>query len=345
MKYALALGGGGTRGAFAAGVWQALKELGIEISAIVGTSIGAVNGAVFAAGTEPKELWENINARDVIDIEGDNLFSLSSLMSLIKKLADGGVDATAFDEFLAKHIDEAKIRSSNIEYGLCTYRMDTKKTEELFIDQIPEGELIDYIVASANFPVFRRKSIDGVTYIDGGVRNNLPINMLIDRGYDTIIAVAVKGVGLNKNIDHSGVNLININCRNPEVGIMEFDTAAISRSIKSGYYECMRAFGKYRGRNYAITPDSYAAAQLRYGKDLIAGIEEAAELCDIDPYRVYTFNELCDKVLAGHTSSKTLKIMVKAIESDIPARGMLEGLGRFYRAANSVVYLKKQKNR
>jgi NTE family protein len=47
-KYALALAGGGTRGAFQVGVWHALGELGIEISAITGTSIGAVNGAMFA---------------------------------------------------------------------------------------------------------------------------------------------------------------------------------------------------------------------------------------------------------------------------------------------------------
>ncbi len=339
MKYALALEGGGTRGAFEVGVWQALSELGIEISAITGTSIGAVNGAMFASGLDPTTLWKNIRAKDVIDIEGDNLFSLSTL----KQITDGGVDATAFNEFLKKHIDEDKVRSSSIEYGLCTYRTDTKKTVELFIDQIPEGGLIDYIVASANFPVFRRKSIDGVNYIDGAVRNNLPINMLIERGYDTIIAVTVKGVGLNKSIDHSGVNLININCRNPEVGIMDFDNEGILRSIKSGYYECMRAFGKHRGKLYSITPESYAEARLCYGKSLIAGVEEAAAMCKLDAYCVYEFDELCDKVLSSYKSSKTLNYMVRAMESNIPARGLLESLGRFYRSANAVVYLKKQK--
>ena len=344
MKYALALAGGGTRGAFEVGVWQAINELGIEISAITGTSIGAVNGAVFASGINPQPIWEKLEANDVMDIQGDNLFSLSSLTYLIKQLADGGVDASAFSEFLSRHIDESKIRKGNIEYGLCTYRTDTKKTEELFIEQIPEGELADYIVASANFPVFKRKNIDGVGYMDGGVRNNLPINMLIERGYDTIIAVSVKGIGMTKNIDHSGINLININYRTPEIGIMEFDTDAISRSIKSGYYECMRAFGRYSGKLYSITAESFSEAQLRYGKELITGIEEAASMCGIDPYSVYTFTELCDKVMNTYKTSKKLKFIVKAMESDIPARGMLEGLGRFYRAANSVVYLKKQKN-
>ena len=50
MKYALALGGGGARGAFEAGVWKKLCEMDKEIEAIAGTSVGAINGAVFLSG-------------------------------------------------------------------------------------------------------------------------------------------------------------------------------------------------------------------------------------------------------------------------------------------------------
>ena len=45
--YGLVLAGGGTRGAYEVGAWKALKELDIEITGIVGTSIGAINGALF----------------------------------------------------------------------------------------------------------------------------------------------------------------------------------------------------------------------------------------------------------------------------------------------------------
>ena len=340
-KYALALAGGGTRGAFQVGVWQALGELGIEISAITGTSIGAVNGAMFASGVDPSELWKNIEAKDIIDIEGDNLFSWQTLISTAKQIKDGGIDASSFNEFLSRHLDEEKVRNSNIEYGLCTYRTDTKKSMELFVEDIPEGELADYIVASANFPVFKRKTIDGVEYIDGGVTNNLPLDMLIARGYDTIIAVSVKGVGLNRNVDRCGVNMIEIDCHTPEVGIMDFDTESIKRSIKSGYYECMRVFGKYLGSMYSITPDSYSKAQFVYGKEILDGIEEAADMCEIDKYRVYTFDELCSLVLASYNDCRTLKYLVRAMESESSARGMLDALGKYFRAANAIVYLSK----
>lgn len=49
-KTGLVLGGGGSRGAYELGVWKALRELGIEIQVVVGTSIGAINGALVAPG-------------------------------------------------------------------------------------------------------------------------------------------------------------------------------------------------------------------------------------------------------------------------------------------------------
>ena len=46
-SYGLVLAGGGTKGAYEVGAWKALRELGVDITAIVGTSIGAINGALF----------------------------------------------------------------------------------------------------------------------------------------------------------------------------------------------------------------------------------------------------------------------------------------------------------
>ena len=52
-KTALVLGGGGSRGAYEAGVWQALTELGIEIDIVTGTSVGAINARSSARSTWP----------------------------------------------------------------------------------------------------------------------------------------------------------------------------------------------------------------------------------------------------------------------------------------------------
>ena len=69
-KTALVLGGGGSRGAYELGVWQALREMGIGIDMVTGTSIGAINGAMVAQGAYETavSLWNNIETAHVIDM-------------------------------------------------------------------------------------------------------------------------------------------------------------------------------------------------------------------------------------------------------------------------------------
>ncbi len=74
MRRAIALGGGGTKGAYEAGVWKALLELGIEYEIVTGTSIGALNGALMVTREYEKacEIWDTIEMGDVMS-EGLNL--------------------------------------------------------------------------------------------------------------------------------------------------------------------------------------------------------------------------------------------------------------------------------
>ena len=67
-SYGLVLAGGGTKGAYEVGAWKALRELGVDITAIVGTSIGAINGALFLQNDFDKvmELYDNIKFEDLV---------------------------------------------------------------------------------------------------------------------------------------------------------------------------------------------------------------------------------------------------------------------------------------
>lgn len=346
MKYALALAGGGTRGAFETGVWRALNELGIEISAVAGTSIGAVNGALFAMGVQADTLWENIKVTDIVDVpeNNENLLSVSSLVSFAKKGMDGGLDTAPFKRLLSSLIDEEKLRSSDIDYGLCTFSSTHKKTVELFKNEIERGKIVDYILASACFPVFKPVVIDGVEYTDGGLRNNLPADMLIRRGYDTIISVSVKGIGYVRDIDRCGVNIIEINCSSPEVGIMEFKSEAIKRSMQSGYLECMKTFKRLEGKIFYMDRDSYIEAVSVFGTAIVNGLEEAARILKLDRCRIYSFKELADLVLTGYKSSTSLKFLTGFINGNGSGflREKLDLLGESFNAANSIVYLGKK---
>ena len=74
-KIALVLSGGGSRGAYQCGVWQALSELGIKIDIVVGVSVGAINGAMVVQGDVVKttNLWREMATDMVFDVDAENI--------------------------------------------------------------------------------------------------------------------------------------------------------------------------------------------------------------------------------------------------------------------------------
>ena len=124
---------------------------------------------------------------------------------------------------------------------------------------------------------------------------------------------------------------------------MDFDTESIRRSIESGYFECMRVFGEYGGKIYPIRLDSYREARFRYGKNIVTGIEDAALMCNIDKFRPYDFDELKNAVFSEYKHCKKLYFFVRALRSKRRIRAVLDSFGKYFRAANSIVWLQKHK--
>ena len=78
VSYAMALEGGGARGAYQIGAWKALTEAGVHISAVSGTSVGALNGALITMGDvrHAEELWANIRYSEVMDVDDGEMGDL-----------------------------------------------------------------------------------------------------------------------------------------------------------------------------------------------------------------------------------------------------------------------------
>ena len=115
-KIALVLSGGGSRGAYEAGVWQALTELGIDIDIVTGASVGAINGAMVCQGDLDLtvSLWREIETHMIFDVPKD-----SQPIDYAKEIIiNGGAGVSGLKELLEKYIDEEKIRRSPVEYGL-----------------------------------------------------------------------------------------------------------------------------------------------------------------------------------------------------------------------------------
>ncbi|WDU82363.1 patatin-like phospholipase family protein [Caloramator sp. Dgby_cultured_2] len=82
---------------------------------------------------------------------------------------------------LNKVIDEEKIRKSPIDLGIVTFSLTDFKPVEVFKDEIPEGKLVDYLLASACFPAFKPHEIDNKKFIDGGIYDNIPLSLMLKR--------------------------------------------------------------------------------------------------------------------------------------------------------------------
>lgn len=342
MKYALVLGGGGTRGAFEVGVWKAIREMGIGISAVCGTSIGAINGALFVSDADAETLWQTISAEDISPLKADNLMSLSSIARILK--SGKGIDMSRLKSLLNLHIDEQKIRRSDILYGLCAYNNEEKKSTELFIEDIPNGLLTEYIAASACFPCFKPVVIGHNTFSDGGIQNNLPINMPINRGFDTVISVSVKGMGFVRDINKCGVNIIEINSSSPYVGLMDFDNDGIRKSITDGYISCLKAFGRLCGTDFAFETSSYRDAVSEYGVNFPSLLETAAKKLAIDPLKIYSIPSLIEIILGKYKTDRRTAHLVKIIQNNKNdfLHFSLDLLGKSFDTANIIAYLSNQ---
>src|SRR5690606_6204231 len=123
-----------------------------------------------------------------------------------------------------EHIDEQKIRESDIDFVIGTFNFSKMKEEEIVVKDIQEGYIHDYLMASASFPLFKKEKVLGKTYLDGGIANNVPVDMLIKRGYKNIIVVRIYGIGLAKKIKiPDDVNVIYIAPKCNLCNVLEFN--------------------------------------------------------------------------------------------------------------------------
>ena len=88
--YAIALEGGGAKGSYEVGVWQALEEAGIRYNAVSGTSVGALNGAMMAMRDLPRAIacWEDIRLSQIMALDDETEQDLSRLMNGRLELED-----------------------------------------------------------------------------------------------------------------------------------------------------------------------------------------------------------------------------------------------------------------
>ena len=123
--YALALEGGGAKGAYQIGAWKALREAGVKIDAVAGTSVGALNGALIVMGDLEKAeaIWENIRYSQVMDVDDETMSRLLKgdvkldelddvALQMLEVVKKRGFDVTPLREWIAQGVGEIPARDS-----------------------------------------------------------------------------------------------------------------------------------------------------------------------------------------------------------------------------------------
>ena len=339
-KKALVLAGGGARGSYQVGVWRALAELGWRPQIITGTSVGSLNGAMFALDLyeTARDMWLTIRSQDVMELPEEN----ADLSELHRFLTDavrmGGMDVTPLEEIVERVLDEKALRASPIRFGLVTVEQRGLKARELPLEEIPEGKVKDYLLASAAcFPALRARQIDGVKFLDGGYSDNMPTGLAKKMGADELVCVDLEGVGITRP-NRTGLPTTLIKSYWELGDILHFDPDTARRNIELGYYDTLRAFGRLRGCAYAVdsSPESSGdAARFRAKFDAVqravkekypvtltadaalllanmqdkelAPLEAAAEDLGVDPAKFYTTQTLGEAFLAACDRSRIEK--------------------------------------
>ena len=334
MKTAVVLSGGGAKGSYQLGVWKALRELHIKYDIVTGTSVGALNGVLMCENSyfKAKRIWRKLNLEylfnelpksnkeiDILKLFGGNF------------IKNGGMDIKKIESILEDNVNKRKFYNSKIDFGLITYNFTTKKPLILSKEKIPRDKLIDYLMASATcYPAFKMKDIDGDKYIDGGYYDNLPVELAIELGAESLIIVDLGAPGFKKKINNK-IDSIVIKPKNNISFFLNFDEKATKINVKFGYNDTLKAFKKLDGNKFTFKKNTISTYYLNNKDNLLdttekkflTSIEELGKIFKLDESKIYSLHsfikalnkkiELEDSL--DKNTIKSIKSLTKKINS------------------------------
>ena len=188
MTTAFVLGGGGRWGAVEVGMVQALDEVGIEPHLILGTSIGAFNGAVIAdyPGREGVDrltgFWEEVTGSDLFQA---GFFDRALRVATLKPALHDTIELRR----LIEHAIHPETRIEDLQIPFQCVAASIENFAEHWFDS---GPLVDAVLASSAVPaLFPPVEIDGENFYDGGLVDSVPLGRAVELGADVVYVLQV----------------------------------------------------------------------------------------------------------------------------------------------------------
>lgn len=176
----LALSGGGARGLAHIGVLKVLEREKIRVDCISGTSMGGIIAALYAAG------WDG----NSLEREALRMTGVRELIKLvdIRPPRRGLLAGQNVRDYLAEFIDP-QLTFEDLKIPTALKAVDINSGEQV---DLKTGNLLDAVLATSAFPgIFPHVKVDDRSLVDGGVLNNLPLDLVVQMGAKKILAVDV----------------------------------------------------------------------------------------------------------------------------------------------------------
>lgn len=182
----LVLGGGGMRGMAHIGVLKAMRDLGMEYDAIVGTSIGSLVGGMAAGGLSIEEMEEYIGR-----VTKEDYFRLNVVKFLLKGVRTPSVyQGSRFRQRLEELLPSKSFAELEFPFFCNAVRLETGGSIFWGTPGLDDIDLVDAVYSSCCLPgIFEPYERDGYNYMDGGIVDSLPLRFAKSLRPDLIIAV------------------------------------------------------------------------------------------------------------------------------------------------------------
>lgn len=266
-RVGLVLSGGGGKGSYQIGVLKALREYGWEerISAISGTSVGALNTGLFLQRDLElaEEIWLSISPSQILLLQADHLIHQLILSGIIRstpplvlywarRLAQHGVfSREGMLDILYNQLDLSLISEARIPAYATCFDLFSSGAEYFSLNRRPPEEIASILLASSAIPLlFGTVEIDGREYVDGGLRDNVPIQPLYRIGCDVIIVLYLdRSQEIPRDL-YPNCTLLPIVPQKDQGGILsgtlDFNPEAVKRRIAQGYEDTILLLSPYQ---------------------------------------------------------------------------------------------------
>lgn len=271
-KWALALAGGGAKGAYQFGVWKALREMQLEknLVAVSGSSVGALNAALISLNEfeDANTIWTSIMPKQFLNINFDTI--IGPLDTLVKRtLTDGLCSRDGLISIIDNYLNFMELKTTRIPAYVCVshYPSDCieclnekPEPEYISLNEVDAHDARQFLLASSAMPyVYPPELIHDKVYRDGGLSDNVPVLPLTTVGADKLIVVKLEpddkvDTSLYSKFSEAVEIVPSREIGDLLDGTLEFSSRNVDFRVLLGYYDTLRTFSlrMYRLNNLPV---------------------------------------------------------------------------------------------